>query len=756
MAGYLALMRMYARLFTLFAAVAIVACWATSANAAAWTITGKARVQATGPLGAKIRYTAPAYALCTPASGVQVRVGKSVRVSCRAGRTVRARTFSVIDTLPPRLNLAAQQIEATALLTPWHPAAAHDVVDGAVPVSCASARFALGAHQVTCTARDRHGNRSSRSVQVRLVDTTAPKIEGLEDVDLEADETIEDQLQIEANDSVDALPQLACNLSLDSTLSAGEHDLACTASDASGNTSAATAHVTVHSPVDPDLVNPAPEPPAPDPTPDPTPVDPGLPGAMDNNEGNVLELHTPATLGQPFYLPAPNAANGWRLVGSTAQVITDGNEYSAAGSGWTLQGEGTSGRVKENILVTSRQGVRTWTWQLMVGDGAQPVLRADGTVAFGHGVVIAAPLVTNTQGQALAITQPRWQLSGTQLSLQLDDTNLPLPYVIDPATVYPTVTITSGPADGSLHGSSPKLFTFTYTQGPATSVSCWLTFQSVFWSDALQTYQGLGPTTQQINGCNTSFLQGMTPALVQDGLYTFSVHVVTPSGEAITSRSFTVDSTPPTPFGLQYSQYQSMPAIAGLPACAVGRRYVRETDNAGFYFSPLPRDDHSGLDHYEITDDGVTSTLPATATGYVSIPGPKAAGQHTMIISAFNRRGLATTLSHSWWSDTQPPTMPTIYSPASMPASAVALRFGSTDDVCVRSYSVRILRSTLPASVAPQPDAISSSGAYWQLPGSQGTLNITGLQPGPYQWQVSVLDGAAQGATTPWMTFTVT
>jgi hypothetical protein len=150
-------------------------------------------IEATGPSGAAVSYTAPAthdlvdgdgVATCAPASGSTFALGDTT-VTCNAtdahGNAATPTTFkvTVVDTTPPTIDSHADvgPIEATGLdgaIVTYTSPATHDLVDGDGVATCAPASdstFALGDTTVTCTATDAHGNAAtptSFKVMVRV------------------------------------------------------------------------------------------------------------------------------------------------------------------------------------------------------------------------------------------------------------------------------------------------------------------------------------------------------------------------------------------------------------------------------------------------------------------------------------------------------------------------------------------------------------------------------------------------------------
>ncbi|TMK95188.1 MAG: hypothetical protein E6G42_03385, partial [Actinobacteria bacterium] len=113
------------------------------------------------------------------------------------------------------------------------------------------------------------------------------------------------------------------------------------------------------------------------------------------------------------------------------------------------------GKVEELLTVTRRQGVRTWRWR--IGDaGLTPRLGADGAVGFvaRHRLAatsIAPVEILDSHGRQATPKGLRWSLRRSRgawwLELRLDDRDLPLPYVVDPAITFrSSVTATSNGA----------------------------------------------------------------------------------------------------------------------------------------------------------------------------------------------------------------------------------------------------------------------------------------------------------------------
>src|SRR4051794_19143841 len=113
--------------------------------------------------------------------------------------------------------------------------------------------------------------------------------------------------------------------------------------------------------------------------------------------------------------------------------------------------------VEQLSTVERRQGARIWSWQLS-GLNLDPSLRADGSVRLGLDTKtrILPVSVFDRSGNDVTPAGARWALRkserGWLLQLALDDEELPLPYVIDPATVSAvTATATSLAAGAKAH-----------------------------------------------------------------------------------------------------------------------------------------------------------------------------------------------------------------------------------------------------------------------------------------------------------------
>jgi hypothetical protein len=223
------------------------------------TLPADQTVEATGPTGAVVTYTATANdvqdgaltPICSPASGSTVPLGVT-QVNCSvtdSGGLATSGMFNVtvVDTTAPTLNLPANiTSEATgpsgAVVT--YTATATDAVDPTPTVSCTPASGSTFPLDVTttvnCTATDAHGNSATGSFTVKVVDTTPPTLTLPANITTQA--TGNSQAAVTytatATDLVDGSVSVSCTPASGSTFSAGTTTVTCTATDAHGNSTA--------------------------------------------------------------------------------------------------------------------------------------------------------------------------------------------------------------------------------------------------------------------------------------------------------------------------------------------------------------------------------------------------------------------------------------------------------------------------------------------------------------------------------------
>ena len=119
-------------------------------------------------------------------------------------------------------------------------------------------------------------------------------------------------------------------------------------------------------------------------------------------------------------------------------------------------------RTEEYLTVQRRLGPRTWRWRLE-SHKSVPRLEADGSLSLTTagaraGVRVLPPVVFDAAGRDVTPQGTHWSLerrgSSRFLALRVDDSSLPLPYVIDPITV-----VGSPGGTGSTKTGSPLAIT---------------------------------------------------------------------------------------------------------------------------------------------------------------------------------------------------------------------------------------------------------------------------------------------------------
>ena len=118
--------------------------------------------------------------------------------------------------------------------------------------------------------------------------------------------------------------------------------------------------------------------------------------------------------------------------------------------------------VEQLSTVVDRQGTRTWRWQLNTIN-LNPSLRSDGSVWFASGKTVGSKhilpvAIFDRSGKNVTPAGLRWSLrrvgTGWLLELKLNDSKLPLPYVIDPGLTGVSATATSLAAGAKPTGRS--------------------------------------------------------------------------------------------------------------------------------------------------------------------------------------------------------------------------------------------------------------------------------------------------------------
>ena len=118
----------------------------------------------------------------------------------------------------------------------------------------------------------------------------------------------------------------------------------------------------------------------------------------------------------------------------------------------------TPEKTEQFLTVERRQGPKTWQWQLGSA-GKIPRVGDDGAIAFLEGQHKLAAMhvepvaILDERGQDITPEGLRWSVAqgrdGWVLKLRLDDSKLPLPYVIDPAVSYRQTQVSNNGAGGA-------------------------------------------------------------------------------------------------------------------------------------------------------------------------------------------------------------------------------------------------------------------------------------------------------------------
>ena len=241
---------------------------------------GDITIEATSSAGAVVNYTPPtanddvdgAVAVtCNPPSGSAFAIG-SAAVTCTASDSSgnsASTTFgvTVVDTTVPLISgtpsdFAVEATSGAGAVVGYTAPTASDAVDGAVAVSCSpasGATLSLGAHVVTCTAVDAHGNVASSSFNVTVRDTTAPTVTVPANIAASAASASGATVSYSASasDAVDGAVAATCSPASGSTFALGTTTVTCTATDKAGNVGSSSFAVTVNDTTPPALTLPA-------------------------------------------------------------------------------------------------------------------------------------------------------------------------------------------------------------------------------------------------------------------------------------------------------------------------------------------------------------------------------------------------------------------------------------------------------------------------------------------------------------------
>jgi len=187
-------------------------------------------------------------------------------------------TTAPVLTVPEDITEEATSAEGAVVR---YEVSAEDSVDGPVGVTCtpeSGSIFSIGTTTtVTCTATDAAGNTGAASFTVTVQDTTPPTITVPEDITVQATSgsdvavvtftvtaqdnvdgtaTLDEDNTLTQDDDVGGDITITCDPSSGSEFSIGETEVECTATDAAGNTGAASFTVTVQDTTPPVLTVP--------------------------------------------------------------------------------------------------------------------------------------------------------------------------------------------------------------------------------------------------------------------------------------------------------------------------------------------------------------------------------------------------------------------------------------------------------------------------------------------------------------------
>jgi large repetitive protein len=223
--------------------------------------------EATGPAGAVVNYTASASDLvdgsiipaCLPLSGSTFPLG-TTEVECSAtdlagNEATGSFDVTVRDTTAPAFTVPGGQIkEATGhsgAVAAWDPITATDAVDGTLDVPCdwdSGDTFPLGETTVQCSVTDDANNESTGSFLITVVDTTAPSVDDVINITVEATGptgAVSTWLTPAATDIVDGPVDVMCDATSGATFPLGVTSVTCSATDAALNTGSSDFTITV-------------------------------------------------------------------------------------------------------------------------------------------------------------------------------------------------------------------------------------------------------------------------------------------------------------------------------------------------------------------------------------------------------------------------------------------------------------------------------------------------------------------------------
>lgn len=351
----------------LFAIVVLLVVVGAAAAAPLLTLPGNMTVEATGPSGANVTYTAtatnpagkPLPVSCAPASGSTFPLG-ATSVACTAtdDETPVTGTFTVtvVDTTAPviagTVTASAEAAGPAGSPVTFTLPTAVDAVDGPVPVTCtptSGSTFAVGATAVACTAKDNAGQTATSSGTVVVRDTAPPSVNAPAPIIVgatsasgitSADTRVSAFLgSATATDVVTASPTITTNAP--AVFPVGTTTVTFTATDSSGNASSATSTVTV-TPLPPSSTGGTPTaPPTPPSATAPPAVPAAPPGAADRTPpGNVTGVKVRRGSGVVSIVWTPPRDDDFSRVRIVRTVAGSGNGAATL----VYEGAGTSFR----------------------------------------------------------------------------------------------------------------------------------------------------------------------------------------------------------------------------------------------------------------------------------------------------------------------------------------------------------------------------------------------------------------------------
>ncbi|HEV8360475.1 MAG TPA: HYR domain-containing protein [Candidatus Thermoplasmatota archaeon] len=228
------------------------------------TISVSSPVEATGPGGAAVDYTAsatdavdgPVPVDCTPATASTFALGTTT-IGCTASDSLgnpgaATADVQVVDATPPVVTIDAPSVvEATSAAgaAVTYAATADDIVDGAFGATCdppGGSEFGFGAHTILCSATDAAGNLGTASATFEIVDG-APHLTLPSDIVAEA--TSADGAAVSyvasADDLLEGPVPIDCQPASDSVFALGATAVACSATDGAGHTATGNFLVTI-------------------------------------------------------------------------------------------------------------------------------------------------------------------------------------------------------------------------------------------------------------------------------------------------------------------------------------------------------------------------------------------------------------------------------------------------------------------------------------------------------------------------------